>query len=162
MPLTNRAQNLGIYNAMQLFEGAGHTLDGNLVLLDSCFTFFANELAGLVDDGATTSVNDFSNTSNASNTSNTSNSSSTNGANVRLLVYPNPATSASTVVVSGVSGYATVRIVDVLGRVVAQPFEGEISSELRVAVPLLASGNYYVVFSTTSAVSTVAVGLAVP
>ncbi|MDZ4744458.1 MAG: carboxylesterase family protein [bacterium] len=139
VPLTNRAQNLGIYNAMQLFEGAGHTLDGNAVLLDSCFTFFADELAGLVDDSATTSVNEYS------NAPNTNNSNSVQGNGALLAVYPNPATSASIIVVSGASGYATLRIVDIMGRVVAQPFVGTVSGELRIPLPTLPAGSYYVV-----------------
>lgn len=45
--VVQRAQNLGIHAALQTFEGAGHTLDGDMQKLDSCYTFFADFLAGL-------------------------------------------------------------------------------------------------------------------
>lgn len=149
VPLTNRAKNLGIYNAMQLFEGAGHTLDGNMVLLDSCFTFFANELAGLVDDSTTTSVNEFINVSVVSDNV------------VSMSVYPNPVVSASTLVVNGVSGYATLRIVDIMGRVVAQPFDGVVSGELRLTLPTLPPGSYCVVLNAEQGTTAYTHGLIV-
>jgi poly(3-hydroxybutyrate) depolymerase len=50
--ISTRAANIGITHELQLFQGAGHTLSGNPVLLDSCFDFLADFLAGL----ATSSV----------------------------------------------------------------------------------------------------------
>lgn len=54
--VVQRALNLGMHAALQTFEGAGHTLDGDMQKLDSCYTFFADFLAGLAV-GTSTGVN---------------------------------------------------------------------------------------------------------
>ncbi len=55
-PLTRRASNVGIRSALTLFHGAGHTLDGDPALIDSCFRFYAYELALLATTADPTSV----------------------------------------------------------------------------------------------------------
>lgn len=49
-----RARNVGIDHALQLFPGAGHTLSGNPVYLDSCFAFLATFFANLATRNVTT------------------------------------------------------------------------------------------------------------
>lgn len=52
--LTARAASLGIEHDLLLFQGAGHTLDGDPTLLDSCYVFLADFIATLATKNVTT------------------------------------------------------------------------------------------------------------
>ncbi len=54
-----RAASLGIEHDVLLFPGIGHSLDGDPELIDSCFRWYANNLADLMDrTSSPTSVDD--------------------------------------------------------------------------------------------------------
>lgn len=131
-PLTNRAANLGIQTELLLFPGAGHTLDGDPILLDSCYRFAVRNLAGLT--GVTTAVHETINDAK------------------QIIVYPNPAQRGTPIVVQGITeGVGTVSVVDVLGRtvpcIIRQASPSSVQIEVLNSVP---SACYVLIQHATS------------
>ncbi len=115
-PLTERAATLGIRNSRLLFNGVGHTLDGNPILLDSCYRFLANELAELVENDVVASTPELDMLRSCT-------------------VFPNPARAGHVVYLSSEVRPSNVTVADVTGQVIECMWHIEGTHRVRIHVP---------------------------
>ena len=134
LPLTTRAANMGITSDLLLFPGAGHTLDGDPVLIDSCYRFAVRNLATLAD--APTTVNN--------------NVSFERGG---IVVYPNPVQRGGVLTIQGVVAEPTsVVLVDILGHQTPCAIVSSVETEVNVTLPTVDASSYYLVVSSANGV----------
>lgn len=136
LPLTTRAANMGIASELLLFPGAGHTLDGDPVLIDSCYRFAVRNLATLTD--APTTVNyDVLFESGG------------------IAVYPNPVQRNGVLTIRGISAEPTsIVLVDMLGHQMPCAIVSRADAEVSVSLPTVETSSYYLVVSSANGVQT--------
>lgn len=144
--LVERAGHVGIRSEVFIFNGAGHSLDNDAVLLDSAFNIGARFLYSILNCNAqATGVADFSAPDYAP-----------------LAVAPNPLNESSTVHFTlPVAQDVTVALYDALGREIAVVFSGRGVAGINT-VPIsrgaaLQAGVYYCRLTTRNGVQTIPV-----